>query len=231
MLSERAEEPMHAPRELSVAILAAGRGTRLGGPKALFELAGEPLLLRILRTLDAVGTELRCGLDIAVVCGADRERVRELLGRSMPHLEARIVANDAPERERTLSLRLACQALPPALPLLVWPVDVPLVARRTLRELLRAPLPARAFRSPCSAERGGHPVLLGAELREELLALRDDETLRELRDRATTQRERLAVDDPLILLDLDTPRDVEHALRELAAAPPERPENGDQRPT
>jgi CTP:molybdopterin cytidylyltransferase MocA len=222
---------MQAPQELAVAILAAGRGTRLGGPKALFELAGEALLLRVLRTLDALRCELSCRLHIAVVCGADRERVRAVLARSLPHLAARIVENDAPERERTHSLRLASRALPAALPLLVWPVDVPLVAPRTLCELVRAPLAERAFRSPCFAERGGHPVLLGIALREELLALRDEETLRELRDRATTRRERVAVDDALVLLDLDTPRDVERALVALAAAPRGSAESADQRPT
>ncbi len=209
---------MNAPLELAVAILAAGRGTRLGGPKALFELAGESLLFRVLRTLDAAFRELAVPAEIAVVCGADAERVRSRLATARLGIAASVVANEAPERERTHSLRLAAAALPPQRALLVWPVDVPLVAPATLRALTREPLAERAYRSPFHGERGGHPVLLGAALREELLALRDDETLRELRDRATTQRERIAVDDPFVLLDLDTPHDVQRALRDLESS-------------
>lgn len=55
-------------------LLAAGAGRRFGGPKALAEVDGEPLVLRALRTLTAAG----CA-PVFVVVGAAAGQVRALL--------------------------------------------------------------------------------------------------------------------------------------------------------
>ncbi|MEV5716122.1 nucleotidyltransferase family protein [Amycolatopsis mediterranei] len=55
-------------------LLAAGAGRRFGGPKALVEVDGEPLVLRALRTLAAAG----CA-PVLVVVGAAADEVRALL--------------------------------------------------------------------------------------------------------------------------------------------------------
>ena len=54
-------------------LLAAGAGRRMGGPKALVELDGEPLVRRGVRLLAAGGCE-----PVVVVVGAAADRVRPL---------------------------------------------------------------------------------------------------------------------------------------------------------
>ncbi len=55
-------------------LLAAGAGRRFGGPKALAQLDGEPLVLRALRILEAAGCT-----PIRAVVGAAADEVRALL--------------------------------------------------------------------------------------------------------------------------------------------------------
>jgi CTP:molybdopterin cytidylyltransferase MocA len=64
-------------------LLAAGAGRRFGGPKALVQLDGEPLVLRALRALTAAGCE-----PVRVVVGASAEQVRALLPDPAQAVEA-----------------------------------------------------------------------------------------------------------------------------------------------
>ncbi|MFF1610790.1 NTP transferase domain-containing protein [Amycolatopsis sp. NPDC058278] len=63
-----------SPRPVAGLLLAAGAGRRFGGPKALAQLDGEPLVLRALRTLAAAGCD-----PVRVVVGASADQVRALL--------------------------------------------------------------------------------------------------------------------------------------------------------
>jgi CTP:molybdopterin cytidylyltransferase MocA len=231
-MPSRAEPPdsgLETRSLLGVVVLAAGRGTRLGARKALYELGGEPLIAHVLRSLEEALSALDLSAAVAVVCGDDAALVAaepRAAARTPARIALRIVPNEAPERERTHSLRLGAHALPAAGPLLIWPVDVPLVASASVRALLAAPIGPRSFRVPCCAERGGHPVLLGVELRSEIESLDDRATLRELRERDDVVRERIAVDDEGVLLDLDTPADAARATALLArrrSGAPQRP--------
>jgi len=56
--------------------------------------------------------------------------------------------------------------------------------------------------------RGGHPILLGAGVFTAIRALEPDEPLRDLL--RTRNRLDVAVDDPGIRIDLDTPDDLRH---------------------
>ncbi|WP_326569256.1 nucleotidyltransferase family protein [Amycolatopsis rhabdoformis] len=69
-MADRAATP---PRVAGL-LLAAGAGRRFGGPKALVELDGEPLVRRALRTL----TDAGCA-PVRVVVGAAADEVRKLV--------------------------------------------------------------------------------------------------------------------------------------------------------
>ena len=86
-------------------ILAAGRGTRVGGTKGLLDLGGRPLLTRV---LDEVLGSAAAGA--IVVLGAEAERVLPLTRR--PRVQA--LYNPDFRSEQLLSIRLALKALPPA---------------------------------------------------------------------------------------------------------------------
>jgi CTP:molybdopterin cytidylyltransferase MocA len=142
-------------------LLAAGAGRRMGRPKALVELAGEPLVARALRALREGG----CA-PLVVVLGAAAERVTPLL----PPDAHPVVASDWAEgmgaslRAGLVKLAaLAGQAGPNAPPAaLVHLVDLPGVGAPAV-----ARLAALAGAGPSVLARAGyhgvpgHPVLLG----------------------------------------------------------------------
>jgi choline kinase len=71
-------------------ILAAGLGKRLGGiPKALFELSGEPLILRAARELAAQGHDR-----LVVLTGHGAEEVEAFWAQAAPPLDAKFVFNE-----------------------------------------------------------------------------------------------------------------------------------------
>jgi nicotine blue oxidoreductase len=167
-------------------VLAGGAGSRMGGlPKAHLTLAGETFLARLVRLFAAAGCD-----PIAVVEGAHRVEV--------PPPAFAVAAPDWARGMRA-SLRAGLAALPPG-PVLLTHADRPLVEPATLRALLAAPPDRPAI--PVHAGAPGHPVRLPGNLRGRLLE--DDDT--PLRDvLAVRDVFSLIVDDPGVLLDVDTP--------------------------
>jgi molybdenum cofactor cytidylyltransferase len=89
------------PDELLVAVLAAGASRRLGRPKQLVALGGEPLVRRACRT--AVGAAIG---PVAVVLGCHREEI----ARVVSDLPLTVLANDAWEEGLSSSVRTATRA-------------------------------------------------------------------------------------------------------------------------
>ena len=198
---------------LAGVVLAGGRSARMGAPKALLDFRGQPFVVRILEALEALEVKTR-----VVVVGPDAARIRPALAGH----DCLIVENADVDGGPIASLRAALRALQTVQPsaALAWPVDLPHVRVTTVERLLetfrRAPPPAPAV-VPTFAERRGHPVLWGAALFEELLTS----------DAATRHGARavlhahaaeivpVAVDDPAVIDDLNTPEDYERLVREV----------------
>jgi CTP:molybdopterin cytidylyltransferase MocA len=110
------------PRAQPVLILAAGHGTRMGGPKAFARLDGETFLERILARV----REAACPAILAVD-PAHRSRIEAVLA-AIPPLPVRVV-----EADGTLPMLASVQAAIGALDgtaqgAWVWPVDAPLLS-------------------------------------------------------------------------------------------------------
>ena len=196
---------------LAGVVLAGGRSARMGSPKALLDFRGHPFVVRILEALEALEVKTR-----VVVVGPDAPRIRP----SLAGHECLIVENSDVDGGPIASLRAALRALQPVQPsgALVWPVDLPHVRVTTVERLLeafrRAPAPAVV---PTFAERRGHPVLWGAGLFEELLTS-DGATrhgARAVLHAHAAEIAPVAVDDPAVIDDLNTPEDYERLVREL----------------
>lgn len=194
-------------------VLAAGASTRMGtaAPKALAEVAGASMLERVLATLAAAGVE-----PVVVLGPPHGERIRGALPGS-----PRTAWNPRPELGMLSSVQVGLRALAAGAVsgALIWPVDVPLVQTATVLQLLAAAQADGAAGSPrlvvpSHADRGGHPLWLPAALFTEALELPADSTLRCLRERHPVLR--LAVADPAVLRDLDTPEDLAAARAEAA---------------
>ena len=126
----------------------------MGGPKALVELDGEPLVRRALRVLSAGG----CA-PLVVVLGAAADEVREVLP---PHVVAVLAAGWA--EGMGASLRTGLSALEELAPAphaaLVHLVDLPGVTAAAVARLAASSGPDALVRAGYGG-RPAHPVLIG----------------------------------------------------------------------
>jgi molybdenum cofactor cytidylyltransferase len=140
------------------AILAAGRSTRMGRPKALLTCGPGPtrsFVEHIIASMRAGGVE-----DVLVVGRPDDvELVHALIASPAP---ARFIPNVNHERGQLTSIIAAVNAIdrPGVRGLMVMPVDMPLVRPETYAALLRAAAihTASIVRAVCGGAHG-HPVL------------------------------------------------------------------------
>lgn len=191
-------------------VLAAGRGRRVGGPKALLDLGGVTALQRVLTALRAGGLET-----IRVVLGAEAERVVaevDLTGVELAHTA------DV-ERGQTASLKAGLALAPvDGSGFVVHPVDVALIDGDSVARLLSAFVQraaAHAIVVPSVAGQRGHPAFFAASLAAEFAVLADDEPAHHIVRRDPARVHHLVMDRPWLLRDLDQPADVEAARAEL----------------
>jgi CTP:molybdopterin cytidylyltransferase MocA len=201
------------PLPCSALILCAGLSTRMGGFKPLLTLGGETLIARAIHLFRGAGMGR-----IVVVLGHGADRILPLIER----FGVDPVINTRCNEGMYSSVQAGVSGLDGACgSFFILPVDIPLVRPETL-EALR-----EAFRRgdaevcrPSFGGRYGHPPLVSAAL---IPAIRDFDGVGGLRALLARHRDRtkdVAVEDPGILLDLDTREDYEAALKAVARDAP-----------
>jgi len=172
-------------------VLAAGAGTRFGGPKQLAEVEGTPLVARVC-AVAAPWAPL-------VVLGARADEVRAAV------IDAQVVVADDWATGQAASLRAGVAALADADAALVLLADMPFVTRAVCEAVISAGEGHDAARATYDG-RPGHPVLLGRAVLDAVPSLSGDQGARDLLTRfdvATVDATGLA--DPT---DIDTPEDL-----------------------
>ena len=197
----------------AVIVLAAGRGSRFGGHvhKLAHELDGSTVLGTTLRHV--IASQLP-----AVVVATDA--VAELARRSVAARDVIVLPEVGTPGAGPLgmgsSIAAGVSARADASGWLILPADMPLVQPSTLvavaRQLEHHPV-------VCAHHKGrrGHPVGFAAELYSELVTLADDEGARRIVARYPALG--LELDDPGVLVDVDTEDDLEQVRRTLEATP------------
>jgi len=151
------------------------------------------------------------GLDpVTVVVGPHRGPI----AHELRHLAVELVDSELWYEGRTASVRSGLEAIPSDRDVLFWPVDHPFVSESTVDVLMRAREsdPLAVWFIPTFEGRGGHPVLWRSTVRADILDLRSDAPLRSLLPEFGVQVRRVAVNDPGVVANVDTPEEYRTAL-------------------
>ena len=187
-----------------ILIPAAGSGTRfLGrGHKLAARIGADSVLALTLRQASATGLRV-----ILVVS----QRLRDEMGDALPACEQVVVDIDThPGWGMGDSIAAGVAASADAAGWLVLPADMPFVRPDSLLRVA-AGLADHDVAFARHAARRGHPVAFRASLKAELLALSGDAGARAVVARVDGVA--VDVDDPGVLLDIDTADDLEAARR------------------
>ena len=99
---------------------------------------------------------------------------------------------------------------------MVWPVDQPLVEIETARKIVEAYLSNnQALTIPVYQSQKGHPVIYDRIAMDAALALPSHQTGKDLQRIFSAQTTFVEVDDPGVVIDIDTPEDYEKYVNPL----------------
>lgn len=199
-------------RYLEGIILAAGESRRMGFPKPLLKIGGRTFVEQIAATMLAVVPRL------VIVLGAHRERVRAAIP---PDQRIEIVDNRDYSRGQLSSLKAGLAALQPdCAGALVHLADHPMVRVETFQAIVDTyNLTGTPIVIARHDGRRGHPVIFARAIFDELLSAPEEEGARHVVNADPSRVAHVDLNDPGIILDLDTPSDL---IRAGLPAPPSR---------
>ena len=179
---------------IDVILIAAGRSSRLGQPKALVDVHGQSLIQRLVSRL------LRLkNVEVTIVTNTDL-----LADIVLQCPSAQVVLNPDPEKGRTGSIQCGLASILERngrLPkkVLIAPVDRPGWSIELVQDLLKSDISA----CPVWNQRGGHPlVLVGEDINTVCVADRDAPLS------SLVRREPLLVEFKWLHLNIDTEPDL-----------------------
>src|SRR5579863_7853266 len=184
-------------------IVAAGASSRLGHPKQLVLLDGEPLLLRAVRSAQEAGA-----VPVFVILGAYRERIEKAVDLG----DATVIANDEWEEGLASSIRVGVKAAEfeatESAGVILMTCDQPRVTAGHLRKLIEefGARDGKALIASNYAGIRGTPAIFPRRMFPDLLALHGDKGARGL----LTNAKLPVVEVPLQggEVDIDRPEDL-----------------------
>ena len=180
---------------VDVIVLAAGRSSRLGQPKALVDVNGRQLISHLIQRLQRVSD-----IEITIVTNNDI-----LADVYLACPEAHVVLNPDPEKGRTGSIQCGLSSIlerKGRLPkhVLIVPVDRPGWSVDIIMNLIAS----SATSSPVWDGRGGHPLLIAGDDVNTVYLADSNAPLSSL-----IEREKIDVDFPFLHLNIDTKDDLD----------------------
>ena len=210
-------------------VIAAGLSERMRAFKPLLDLGGKAALFRLLDTIFEAGIE-----SVVVVTGFKRTLIEQAVDRytascgdgsmnmvNNPDYESGMFSSVKTGINRGAEI-LKCTASPTDIPraALLFPVDVPLVSAKTIRDLIKewesycasskhidsTGLP---FAVPIFNGKNGHPLLVPENYFCEILTYKGEGGLKGVRSKYDEFLLRYNTEDEGCVLDMDTPEDYE----------------------
>jgi len=184
-------------------ILAAGSSHHLPFPKPLAMFGGKTALAIAIENCAKLERPL-------VVLGCDAARVRRKVPRA-----ARVVWNRGWRRGQISSLRHVLKQIPADAAFLIYPIDHPLLQRKTIQQLVRAFRTRDESQEIVVPRRGrldGHPAIVSGKLRTEFFK---SKTARDVIYRVPARVRAREVQTRAIFTDFDTPESYRLCLRKF----------------
>jgi molybdenum cofactor cytidylyltransferase len=192
-------------RKISGILLAAGRGERFASTsnKLLHPLTdGTPIILAALRNIP-------CTLkDVYVVVPPEYDA----LAITLQHEGVQLVINMAAVQGIGSSLACGVAACVEADAWVIGLADMPWIQPKTINAVVDALEYGAPLVVPRYQGQRGHPVGFNHRFRDELLNLHGDHGARSILEQYQTQMHYLDVNDPGILMDVDTPADLKQQV-------------------
>jgi molybdenum cofactor cytidylyltransferase len=190
-------------------VLAAGKSTRMGRPKASLPLeGGDTFLSRIVRTFSVAGAG-----DVVVVLGHDADAIASVFAGT--GVAARLVTNPDYGTGQLSSLLIGLNAVdrPGVTAALITLVDVPLVNASTVRAVIDHYLRTRApIVRPVRGDQHGHPVLIDRSLFDEIRRADPASGAKVVVRAHASATGDVEVDDAGAFLDIDTAEEYERLV-------------------
>jgi CTP:molybdopterin cytidylyltransferase MocA len=183
-------------KDIGAILLAAGQSRRMGAFKPLLPFGGKTVIEACVDYLHEGGIQ-----NIIVVVGSRADEIREKLGSS----SISFVVNPDPASEMSLSIACGVVQLPAvARAAVIALVDQPAIPASVITTLATEWEEGARLVVPTFAGRGGHPVLIDLQLREELMNLDPASGLKTLFESHRDEVRRVSVASPYIARDMDT---------------------------
>ena len=187
---------------VSAVVLAAGSSTRMGTAKPLVRIDGKTMLERVLSTLGQSHVA-----EIVVVLGNAASLIKENVLLS----HARVVINESYQEGIASSIRIGLAAIrDEAEAALIVLADQPFIQPATIDLLIdryRRERPEIAV--PVYNGSRGNPVLLDRSVFSDVTMLSGDVGFRAIFGNHAESILKVPVEDPAVLIDLDTPADIQ----------------------
>jgi molybdenum cofactor cytidylyltransferase len=183
-------------KDVAAIVLAAGRSSRMGACKPLLPFGDSTVIETCIDHLDKAGAE-----EIVVVLGYRGDEVREQLKQR----NLTLAFNAVPDAPMSTSIARGVERVShTAGCVLISPVDHPAVSSDMITQIIRLWKAGHALVQPEHQGRGGHPVLIDLQYREELQKLDPNHGLRGFFVDHRQEVLRLPVDSPFVAQDMDT---------------------------
>jgi len=178
-------------------ILAGGYSSRIGQNKMTLSYLGIPIILHCIHSMEPFVSH------IFVISGHYHDELVQVL-ESYPHVS--IIYNELYHLGMFTSVKKGVEKVTDDF--FIIPGDYPLIMKSTYETLLKS---KELIAVPVFQNKKGHPILIKKELIEALRNEPQDSNLKLFRNKF--RFEEIQVNDPGILLDIDTMDDHEHLIK------------------
>ena len=192
-------------------VLAAGKSRRMGTQKMLLPFAGSTMIGHVVSQV--LNSPVRFTVVVVARSAAD-------VSNAVAGLPVTVTTNNDPDGDMLSSIRCGLRALPAECDaVLVVLGDQPSVTPQLIATLIDAyaGAPGRGIVVPAHNGRRGHPLLLAARYRDEVLHAHDGIGLHGLLQAHENDVLEIAVSDDGVVSDVDVPDDYRRAVEKSGA--------------